>query len=400
MQANSEHPNLQLYKWISFGGILVMTAFFAALPVVWKRFRNSEATLGIANSFSGGLFLAAGVVHILPECAAPFSDGEFPWPFFAAIMTYSQVLFVDRVIFKHHGAEVVAEQYAAISNQQNEPIIKRKKSVCCDDVDKDITNETNNVDIAEKMYKVMTSNKEGQAMSWCNYSKEHRLDTNKTEGNSKDNICSRVHPHNMNLDNNVKEKLLPNENIQAQNVTDKGETELKTDLNDVISVESLEHVKEPQEKPKVVLAPYLLVVAMGIHATFAGLGLGVTTDLGGFIGMLMAIIAHKWAESMTVGISFAKHLKDIGVKQSLFILFLFSLFTPLGILQGIMLSSSNQKFNAVLMGLSAGTFVYIAASEIIVEEFNVGRHKCWKFISYLMGVAQMSSVFFIEKACK
>jgi len=66
-----------------------MTAFFAALPVVWKRFRNSEATLGIANSFSGGLFLAAGVVHILPECAAPFSDGEFPWPFFAAIMTYS-----------------------------------------------------------------------------------------------------------------------------------------------------------------------------------------------------------------------------------------------------------------------------------------------------------------------
>jgi len=52
-----------------------------------------------------------------------------------------------------------------------------------------------------------------------------------------------------------------------------------------------------------------------------------------------------------------------------------------------MLSSSNQKFNAVLMGLSAGTFVYIAASEIIVEEFNVGRHKCWKFISYLMGVA-------------
>jgi len=52
-------------------------------------------------------------------------------------------------------------------------------------------------------------------MSWCNYSKEHRLDTNKTEGNSKDNICSRVHPHNMNLDNNVKEKLLPNEKTQA-----------------------------------------------------------------------------------------------------------------------------------------------------------------------------------------
>ena len=84
----TDNSNLTLYKWLSFGGIFILTFGFAILPIVWKKFRSSEAVLGMANSFSGGLFLAAGVVHILPECAEPFA-GEFPWPFAAAIASYS-----------------------------------------------------------------------------------------------------------------------------------------------------------------------------------------------------------------------------------------------------------------------------------------------------------------------
>ena len=45
---------------------------------------------------------------------------------------------------------------------------------------------------------------------------------------------------------------------------------------------------------------------MGIHASFAGLALGLQTTMPGLIGMLMAIVGHKWAECITVGISFAK----------------------------------------------------------------------------------------------
>jgi zinc transporter 1/2/3 len=52
----------------------------------------------------------------------------------------------------------------------------------------------------------------------------------------------------------------------------------------------------------------------------------------------------------------------------------------------------------MLMGVSAGTFIFIASSEIIVEEFAVSRNKYWKFLFYLMGIALMSSVYFIEKA--
>jgi len=64
---------------------------------------------------------------------------------------------------------------------------------------------------------------------------------------------------------------------------------------------------ETEDEKEVILSPYILVLAMSIHAAFAGLALGLSNEMGPFLGMLLAILAHKWAESMTIGISFAKH---------------------------------------------------------------------------------------------
>jgi len=48
-----------------------MSFGFGILPLcLKKRFENNpkwQITLGVANTFSGGLFLAAGIIHILPE---------------------------------------------------------------------------------------------------------------------------------------------------------------------------------------------------------------------------------------------------------------------------------------------------------------------------------------------
>jgi len=87
------------------------------------------------------------------------------------------------------------------------------------------------------------------------------------------------------------------------------------------------------------------------------------------------------------------------MKQTMILLAIFSLATPLGIGIGIALTNVNYLVNSLMMGLSAGTFVFIASSEIIVEEFNVGRYKFPKYVFYLLGVALMSSVYWIEKAC-
>jgi len=36
-----------------------------------------------------------------------------------------------------------------------------------------------------------------------------------------------------------------------------------------------------------------------------------------------------------------------------------------------------------MMGASAGTFIYISSSEIIVEEFSISKYKIWKYMFYL-----------------
>lgn len=146
------------------------------------------------------------------------------------------------------------------------------------------------------------------------------------------------------------------------------------------------------------LGPYILALAMGIHAAFAGLALGLSKDMKGFIGLLIAVLAHKWAEALTVGINFAKNLDDIGKKQAIILMFIFSLATPIGMAVGLALKGIDDLWQSILFGVSAGTFIYISTTEIIVEEFSVTRHKWAKFFSYLLGIGLMVSIYFIEQA--
>jgi zinc transporter 1/2/3 len=53
--------------------ILFMIIFFAEamimglIPVYCKAFSESPVILGVANAFSGGVFLAIALMHIMPE---------------------------------------------------------------------------------------------------------------------------------------------------------------------------------------------------------------------------------------------------------------------------------------------------------------------------------------------
>ena len=47
--------------------IFIESVLFGVIPQRWKRCRNNEHFLSIANCFSGGVFLAIAFVHIIPE---------------------------------------------------------------------------------------------------------------------------------------------------------------------------------------------------------------------------------------------------------------------------------------------------------------------------------------------
>ena len=83
----------------------------------------------------------------------------------------------------------------------------------------------------------------------------------------------------------------------------------------------------------------------------------------------MATLCHKWAASLTLGISFSKG--TIEPKHAISMILIFSCSTPLGIGIGWILSSNSEVISGIFMAIAAGTFVYISAAEIVVEEFSV-----------------------------
>jgi len=72
----------------------------------------------------------------------------------------------------------------------------------------------------------------------------------------------------------------------------------------------------------------------------------------------------------------------------------FSITTPVGILIGMMaMWNTNQHVLAEsVKALSAGTFIYIALVEVILEEFENPRDKHFKFLLVLAGAALMTLV--------
>lgn len=44
---------------------------------------------------------------------------------------------------------------------------------------------------------------------------------------------------------------------------------------------------------------------MGIHAVFEGLSIGLETDVTRCVSIALAVLCHKWAEGLTLGIAFA-----------------------------------------------------------------------------------------------
>ncbi len=103
----------------------------------------------------------------------------------------------------------------------------------------------------------------------------------------------------------------------------------------------------------------LAMVMMSVHSVILGTALGFTQYSSVIVMLFLAIIAHKWAESFAISVQLNK--SGLSMKSSKRMFFLFSLMTPLGILIGSVSSQehSNSLFDAILMSISAGTFLYL-----------------------------------------
>jgi zinc transporter 1/2/3 len=81
------------------------------------------------------------------------------------------------------------------------------------------------------------------------------------------------------------------------------------------------------------MTPFILMIGLGVHAIFEGISLGMSKDLDSTLLLAIAIVLHKGAAGMSLGISMGRTFpgQDKFVIQ---LLVCFALFTPVGVAFG------------------------------------------------------------------
>ena len=136
------------------------------------------------------------------------------------------------------------------------------------------------------------------------------------------------------------------------------------------------------------------MLAIGVHAFFEGIAFGLLTSIELAGQLAVGILIHKSAAAVSLGGTFAR--AGFSLKEICLFLGIFSLTTPIGIVIGMQISESNVLIDVALLGLSGGTFIYCACSEIIVAEFDKGGRYQWaKMLLVLLGGAIITALWFL-----
>ena len=156
-----------------------------------------------------------------------------------------------------------------------------------------------------------------------------------------------------------------------------------------------EHEHEHNHAKKVGITPYILLLALGFHGFFEGMALGIQGKVRDTLFLSLAIAAHKWAASLTLGISIIK--SGIKLKQLVIMIAVFGLIGPVGIAFGMILKATAIEIvEAIFLAISVGTFLYIACTEVLVEEFEHSDYKYFKFVAFIIGGIFTAGLSLIE----
>ena len=113
---------------------------------------------------------------------------------------------------------------------------------------------------------------------------------------------------------------------------------------------------------------FILMLAFGVHEFFDGIAFGLMESTETAVQLAVGIIIHKTCASLSLGAGLAK--AGFSTLKIFVIIMCFSLSTPLGIIIGMNIAKASELLTMIFFQLSAGTFIYVACTEIITHEFE------------------------------
>ena len=427
LSSKNNKENLTL-KLISLIIILIIGVIFGLIPYFIKSCRQNVKCLNLVNTFAGGLFLGIGLFHILPEANEKFEKykklEDIPLAYFLSFISYAVILFVERVAFDGHSL-LNGEHH----NHKPNKMKRRKSIVRIHSQTKYIESEGNL--LKKKNYSNEKTSTEQNSNDKNNENlqlKENKITIqNLKEENSNENQKEKVKlKHSLHSIKREKSKFSIKSILKTFYSSNRSEKKLdrtfekdKSNLliyqkeNLIIPKESMNELRRTYSLPLIsskefyskinkekkvpnLFTPFILLFALGFHGIFEGLAIGIGDNKKDILFLLLAVAAHKWAASLSLGISFIK--AKTTKKLYIIMVMIFAFIGPFGIALGIILSqSTNDLLEGILLGISTGTFIYVACSDVLVEEFEDRNNKYIKFFLFVLGGIFCAGLSFVEK---
>lgn len=121
------------------------------------------------------------------------------------------------------------------------------------------------------------------------------------------------------------------------------------------------------------LSPVMMWAGICVHGVLEGLSLGLQHDKAGAVTVLVAMVSHKWVESVALSSILVKN--GGGFKEVLICLLPFAACFFLGTGIGVGVGhDENPWVDIVLFGLIAGAFIFVGGYELIATEFSNSRN--------------------------
>lgn len=143
------------------------------------------------------------------------------------------------------------------------------------------------------------------------------------------------------------------------------------------------------------MTPFILMIALSVHSIFEGLALGLQTDISSVLNIVIAICIHKGAAASSLGISLVKTFPD-DFRLCRQLVLLFAIATPLGVGLGMLVANAGDIYEVIFSSIAAGSFIYIACSEVVVEEFSIPGNRYWKLLAFLVGASIITMLWFLD----
>jgi len=154
-----------------------------------------------------------------------------------------------------------------------------------------------------------------------------------------------------------------------------------------------------QQQKSIKTIPLVMVTLLSFHSFIAGLALGASSSTSSVILVLIAIVAHKWAEALAICYEFEVH--DIDRDESLRMLGIYSCMTPVGIIIAALTTGFLEDeqlelvIQSVIISFTTGVFLFAGLGHLSHADMYRGEHRLlYRALSLFAGLALMLTVSF------